>query len=179
MNWVHLAIHWIHTNTYFLCWLSNRKLFIFSFFFFFVVVEIANWQSYNKALENKNLITSLTWKYVPLRGKLPLIAVLQGIYKEIAVSAKTTKKRKKKGKKGTKLSIILLLLVIIISLSFSPELCLWPFEPLLLLCCCMKSMFSCCTDHLLPESYIYFLEVELNLPSHLVKKISVWVYSAE
>lgn len=34
--------------------------------------------------ELKLLVTSLTWKYVPLSGKLPLIAVLHGIYVKVA-----------------------------------------------------------------------------------------------
>lgn len=58
----------------------------------------------------------MTWKYVPLSGKLPLIAVLQGIYKENADSVKTTK-IVWIGKKGTYLYIILLLLMTLISLS--------------------------------------------------------------
>jgi len=33
-------------------------------------------------------ITSLTWKYVPLSGKLPLIAVRHGICNKLGVSGK-------------------------------------------------------------------------------------------
>lgn len=105
--------------------------------------------------------TSLTWKYVPLSGKLPLIAVRHGICNKLGFQWKKAM-----------LAYIVLLQVVTLKdnecLGHSPVVCLLRFVCLPLLCHCTNSMSSHCTGFLIHYDHTLFQEVELNSQSHLV-----------